>query len=197
MIVHTVSLTVDLGESGYLIGFTDDYDYPAEMPYGWRCGPAADASAVVLTTTDTGPLNLTVEIHDTPPDNAPSGGWEAAEELSLHVDLPTLHLATLEQGDIVDAWPDDEPPVRLPVTRDSGAWARMRLYCYANDPEPGIGDHGERHLLQLWPAPPAPPIHPEISDADRQARSAYVTARATLVDEYTSTYTITLSGHRE
>ena len=35
--------------------FTDDYEYPAPMPFGRRCGAATDANAVVLTTTDTGP----------------------------------------------------------------------------------------------------------------------------------------------
>ncbi|MEV5433176.1 hypothetical protein [Streptomyces sp. NPDC052701] len=67
----------------------------------------------------------------------------------------------------------------------------MRLYCHADGPEPGIGDHGERHLLQLWPAPPTSPVHPEITGADRQARAAHAADRATPVEEYTSTFTIT------
>ncbi|MGW7786083.1 hypothetical protein [Streptomyces tricolor] len=32
MLARTDSFTVELGENGYLIGFMDDYDYPAEMP---------------------------------------------------------------------------------------------------------------------------------------------------------------------
>ncbi|MFH8342611.1 hypothetical protein [Streptomyces sp. AM6-12] len=80
----TVDL-VDLGEHGYFTGFDDDYDFPTEMPYGWRCGPATQTSAVVAPTTDTGP-------------------------------------------------------------------------------EPGIGDHGERLLVQRWLAPQTPPVHPHISE---------------------------------
>ena len=33
---------------------------------------------------------------------------------------------------------------------------------------PGIGDPGERHLIQRWQAPEAAPLHPEITEADRQ-----------------------------
>ncbi|MCQ9178660.1 hypothetical protein KMT30_06370 [Streptomyces sp. IBSBF 2953] len=188
MLVRTSSFTVELGENGYLIGFTDDYAYPAEMPFGWRCGPATDANAIVLTTTDTGPLQLTIEVHDAPPPPQPSGAWEPAEEMSLHTDLPTLCLATLEQGDILDAWPQDEAPLDLLPSPHGDAWVRMRLYCHADDPEPGIGDHGERHLVQLWPAPNTPPVHPEITEADRQARAEYAADQATPVDDYTITY---------
>ena len=67
----------------------------------------------------------------------------------------------------------------------------MRLYCQADDPEPGIGGHGERHLVQLWRAPQAPPLHPEISEEDRQARAEYAADRATPVEEYTTTYLFT------
>ncbi|MEU0052583.1 hypothetical protein [Streptomyces sp. NPDC006309] len=48
---------------------------------------------------------MTVEIHDTPPRNAPSGDRDPAQELGLHLDLPAPHLPTLEQGGILDAWP--------------------------------------------------------------------------------------------
>jgi hypothetical protein len=173
MLVRSCSFTVDLGENGYLVGFIDDYEYPREMPFGWRCGPATDAGAVVLTTTDTGPLQLTVQVHNAPPAPETGAEWEPAEEISLRADLPTLRLATLEQGDILDAWPDEEPPLHLPPSPDGTDWVRMRLYCHTDDPEPGIGDHGERHLVQLWRAPDTPPVHPEISEADRQARVDY------------------------
>ncbi|GHE58285.1 hypothetical protein [Streptomyces capitiformicae] len=189
MLVHASSFTVDLGENGYLIGFTDDYDYPREMPFGWRCGPATEANAVVLTTTDTGPLQLTVQVHDAPPAPEPGGDWEPAEELSLRADLPRVCLATLEQGDILDAWPDDEPPLQAPTSPGAfDGWVRMRLYCHADDPEPGIGDHGERHLIQFWPAPEAPPIHPEITEEDRQARADYAADMAIPVEDYTTAY---------
>jgi hypothetical protein len=197
MLISASSFTVDLGENGYLIGFTDDYVYPSEMPFGWRCGPATDANAVVLTTTDTGPLQITIQIHDTPPAPETGGEWEPAEEISLRTDLPTLYLATLEQGDILDAWPDEEPALEAPSSPDSHDWMRMRLYCHADDPEPGIGDHGERHLVQLWPAAQTPPIHPDITEEDRQARAEYAADMATPVEDYTATYASTHGGDED
>ncbi|UXY24230.1 hypothetical protein N8I84_40330 [Streptomyces cynarae] len=196
MLVREVSFTVDLGENGYLIGFTDDYEYPAEMPFGWRCGPATDDGAVVLTTTDTGPLQMTIQVHDAPPAPAPetSDEWEPAEEISLRADDPTLSLATLEQGDILDPWPEEEPVLKVPPAPDGQGWGRMRLYCHTDDPEPGIGDHGECHLIQLWRAPQTPPVHPEITEADRQARAEYAANMATPVEDYTTTHTYTQGG---
>lgn len=96
----------------------------------------------------------------------------------MHTELPTLYLATLEQGDILDAWPPDAP-LDIPPSRHSAEWVRMRLYCQADDPEPGIGDHGEHHLVQIWRAPQTPPEQPEFTDADRQARAEYAADRAT------------------
>ncbi|WP_331743196.1 hypothetical protein OG762_47300 (plasmid) [Streptomyces sp. NBC_01136] len=209
MLVRATSFTVDLGEGGYLIGFTDDYEYPGEMPFGWRCGPAGEAGAVVLTTTDTGPLQMTVQVHDAPPGPERGYDWEPAEEISLRADISTLRLATLEQGDILDAWPDEEPPLHIPPFPDGSDGSdgfdgfdgfdgvRMRLYCHAADPEPGIGDHGERHLVQLWRAPDMPPVHPEITEADRQARADYAADTATPVEDYTATYTYTHRGEQD
>ncbi|MDG5804674.1 hypothetical protein P9869_18775 [Streptomyces ossamyceticus] len=195
MLVRASSFTVELGENGYLIGFTDDYAYPAEMPFGWRCGPATANSAVVLTTTDTGPLRITVQIHDAPPPAETDGDWEPAEELSLRTDLPDVSLATLEQGDAMDAWPDDEPPVPAPPALDaSDGWVRMRLYCHTDDPEPGIGDHGERHLVQLWSAPEAPPVHPDLTEEDRRARAEYAAEAAFPAEDHTVMYTRTYGG---
>ncbi|MGI5401334.1 hypothetical protein ACQEVG_18170 [Streptomyces sp. CA-135486] len=90
MLVRESSFTVDLGENGYLIGFTDDYEYPPGRPFGWCCGPATDANAVVLTTTDTGPLEMSIQVHDAPSAPETSGGWEPVEEISLRADTP-LH----------------------------------------------------------------------------------------------------------
>ncbi len=52
------------------------------------------------------------------------------------------------------------PPLPLQSLLGQDRSVRMRLYCHADDPEPGIGDHGERHLIQLWPAPATAPVHP-------------------------------------
>jgi hypothetical protein len=189
--------TVELGENGYLIGFTDAYDYPAEMPFGWRCGPVTDANAVVLTTRDTGPLLLTLELHDAPPPPQTSHDWEPAEEISLRLDLHTLHLATLEQGDILEARPPDEDALEVEPATDSGPWMRMRLYCQADDPEPGLGDHGERHLIQLWHAPHTHPLHPDITDEDRRQRAEYAAAMPEPVEEYTVSYPFTEPGEED
>ncbi|MGW0969919.1 hypothetical protein [Streptomyces sp. NPDC002516] len=129
-------------------------------------------------------------VHDSMPLPETGTEWEPAEEISLRADLPTLHMATLEQGDILDAWPDEEPPLEFSVAADGTEdWVRMRLYCHADDPEPGIGDHGERHLVQLWPAPHTPSVHPDITEADRQVRAEYAADMATPVEDYTTTYT--------
>ncbi|WP_227026092.1 hypothetical protein [Streptomyces fodineus] len=66
MLLREVTFTVDVGEHGYLIGFDDDYDFPSEMPFGWRCGPLTAATAVVLPTTDTGPLQMNPSRSTTP-----------------------------------------------------------------------------------------------------------------------------------
>lgn len=186
MLVQATQFTFELGESGYLIGFTEHDDYPGEMPYGWRCGPAGPSSAVVLTTTDTGPLHLTVQIHDSRPAAEADNAWEPAEEISLQAETGRIHLAILDPGEVTDAWPPQEPPLQLPAWAASESWVRMRLYCHADDPEPGIGDHGERHLIQLWPAPATKPIHPDLSDEDRQARAEYASNQAGPVEDYTS-----------
>ncbi|MFF2133682.1 hypothetical protein ACFVW1_51890 [Streptomyces olivochromogenes] len=73
----------------------------------------------------------------------------------------------------------------------------MRLYYHADDPEPGIGDHGERHLVQLWPAPHTPPVHPDIAEADRQARADYAAGMAMPVEDYSTTYTDTYHGEQD
>ncbi|MFF9409888.1 hypothetical protein ACF1B0_30845 [Streptomyces anandii] len=190
MLLCEVTFTVDLGEHGYLIGFDDDYDFPSEMPFGWRCGPAGEALAVVLPTTDTGPLQMTIQVHDSPPAREAGTAWEPAEELSLRADDPTLCLATIGQGDFWDAWPDEEDPLEMPPAAGGGDWVRLRLYCHADDPTPGIGDHGERHLLQLWHAPLTDPVHPPLSNEDRQARAQYAAEMATPVEDYTTQYPI-------
>ncbi|WP_260335823.1 hypothetical protein [Streptomyces sp. EAS-AB2608] len=129
MLVHQAEFTVDLGESGYLIGFTEHDDYPDEMPYGWRCGPAGPSSAVVLPTTDTGPLQLTIQIHDSQPAVEASSEWEPAEEISLLAETDSIHLATLDPGEVSDAWPEDYPLSRCSPC--SARTARCACACTA------------------------------------------------------------------
>lgn len=186
MLVHEAEFTVDLGESGYLIGFTEHDDYPDEMPYGWRCGPAGPSSAIVLPVTDTGPLQLTIQIHDSPPAPETDDAWEPAEEISLLAGTGSIHLATVDPGDVTDAWPEEEPPLRVHSSLDGDRGVRMRLYCHADDPEPGVGDHGERHLIQLWPAPATTPVHPPLREEDLLARAEYAANRSGPLTDYTT-----------
>ncbi|MCC5481053.1 hypothetical protein [Streptomyces barringtoniae] len=190
MLVREATFTVDVGENGYLIGFDDDYDWPKEMPFGWRCGLATDSNAIVMPTTDTGPVQMIIQVHDGPPAPERGNDWEPPEEISLRADYPELCLAVI-RSEFWDAWPEDEPPLEVPPSNEGEQWVRMRLYSHADDPEPGIGDHGERHLVQLWRAPQAPSLHPEITDADRQARAEYAAQMNMPVEEYTTTYPLT------
>ncbi|UXY25025.1 hypothetical protein N8I84_42115 (plasmid) [Streptomyces cynarae] len=194
MLVREATFTVNLGENGYLIGFDDDYDWPKEMPFGWRCGPATDTNAVVLPTTDTGSMEMTIQVHDVPPAPEVGGDWESAEEISLRAGFPVLCLAVIRQSDFWDAWPDQEPPLEIPPSANGEEWVRMRLYCHADNSEPGIGDRGERHLVQLWRAPQAPGVHPELTDADRQARAEYAAQMGVPVEEYTTTYPVSYTA---
>ncbi|WP_067136810.1 hypothetical protein [Streptomyces yokosukanensis] len=195
MLMHEAVFTVDLGEDGYIIGFAEHDGYPAQMPYGWRCGPVDDSSIVVMTTTDTGPLQMRVQVHDSRPEPETGNQWEPAEEVSLLCDDAPVHLELLDPGDVTDTWPENEPAIRMPASPGTPQWVRMRMYCHADDYEPGIGDRGERHLIQLWPAPPADPVHPPISNEDRQARTEYTTAMARQTEEYVVEYTVHLTGH--
>ncbi|MER6739075.1 hypothetical protein [Streptomyces puniciscabiei] len=190
MLVREAMFTVDVGENGYLIGFDDDYDWPKKMPFGWRCGLATDSNAIVMPTTDTGPVQMIIQVHDGPPAPERGNDWEPPEEISLRADYPELCLAVI-RSEFWDAWPEDEPPLEVPPCDEGEQWVRMRLYSHADDPEPGIGDHGERHLVQLWRAPQAPGLHPEITDADRQARAEYAAQMNVPVEEYTTPYPLT------
>ncbi|MFF7266752.1 hypothetical protein ACFZCL_41740 [Streptomyces sp. NPDC008159] len=156
------------------------------MPYGWRCAPAGTSSAAVLTTTKNRPLPLTLQIHDTQPTPEPNGSWEPAEESSLLTKNSRIHLTTPDPADITDTWPEDRPILRMPLPSAQHSSIRMRSYCHADNPEPGIRDHGERHLIQLWQAPATGPVHPALSEEDRQARTEYKETRIGPVQEYTT-----------
>ncbi|MET9176263.1 hypothetical protein ABZX64_35335 [Streptomyces misionensis] len=155
MLIRETTFTVDLGEHGYLIGFDDDYDFPTEMPFGWRCGPATDATAVVLPTTDTGPLQMTVQMHDNPPDTEPGDAWEPAEEMSLLADTPTLYLATIGQGDFWDAWPGDQPHLEAPAAAGSGGWAACACTATPTTPRRAPATTGKG----TWSSSGPPPRH--------------------------------------
>ncbi|RRQ72594.1 hypothetical protein CQW39_31140 [Streptomyces griseofuscus] len=77
----------------------------------------------------------------------------------------------LGSGDFEEAAPENGP-LTLPLDRVP-TWIRMRLYGHVDDHEPGVGDRGEHHLIHLWAAPEAPPVHPELTEADRTPRRSY------------------------
>ncbi|WP_244189043.1 hypothetical protein [Streptomyces yokosukanensis] len=129
-----------------------------------------------------------------PPEPQTGSQWEPVEEVSLLCDGEPVHLELLDPGDVAEAWPENEPAIRMPASPGTLRWVRMRMYCSADDCEPGIGDRGERHLIQLWLAPPTDPVHPPISDEDRQARTEYATALARPTEGYVVEYTVHLSG---
>ncbi|MFJ4585660.1 hypothetical protein [Streptomyces echinatus] len=84
-------------------------------------------------------------------------------------DTPLIYI--LGSGDFEEAEPD-EGPLPLPIEQ-LPAWMRMRLYCHTATPECGVGDRGERHLIQLWAAPEEPPVHPELTESDLAQRRGY------------------------
>ncbi|MEV5719085.1 hypothetical protein AB0L41_34800 [Amycolatopsis mediterranei] len=188
MLLRQVTFTVHLQESGYLLAVDDEsHGYPAAMPYGWRCGPATPSSAVILATTDTGPVTLILRLHDTPPPPDNSTQWEPVEELSLRPEGYAVRVLVLGSGDVSERWPVHEAPLQAP---EDAPWVRLRLHCRAEHSEPGLGDRGERHLVQLWPAPPTPPVHPPLAAADIRARATYEDAAGRPVEEYTRSYTV-------
>ncbi|OIJ99216.1 hypothetical protein BIV25_09280 [Streptomyces sp. MUSC 14] len=175
MIIAETTLTPVTGEYGYLLALGGAYEWPPEWPYGWRCGPIGSDTAHIITDTDTGTITITVQTHDEPPPLQSAPGWGPPEEISLHAteDAPVLYI--LGTGDFWEAEPDDGP-LRLPADR-MPVWIRMRLYCHTADPEPGIGDRGERHLIQLWAAPEEPPVHPQPTASDLVLRRSYEEAQ--------------------
>ncbi|MEV4441391.1 hypothetical protein AB0K09_20675 [Streptomyces sp. NPDC049577] len=170
MIIAETTLTPETGEYGYLLALGEEYEWPPEWPYGWRCGPIGSDTAHILTDTDTGAITIAIQTHDEPPPPETGPGWGPAEEISLHAtETPTLYI--LGSGDFEEVEPDDGP-LTLP-TDQVPAWIRMRLYCHTPDPEPGVGNRGERHLIQLWAAPQEPPVHPEPAPSDLALRHSY------------------------
>jgi hypothetical protein len=171
VIIAETTLTPETGEYGYLLALGEEYEWPPQWPYGWRCGPIGSDTAHILTDTDTGTITITVQTHDEPPPPETGPGWGPAEEISLHATEDTPLIYILGSGDFEEAEPDDGP-LALP-TDPVPVWIRMRLYCRTAHPEPGVGDRDERHLIQLWAAPQKPPVHPELTESDLTLRRSY------------------------
>ncbi|MFF4188573.1 hypothetical protein ACFYZ9_35775 [Streptomyces sp. NPDC001691] len=171
MIIAESTLTPETGEHGYLLALGEEYQWPPQWPYGWRCGPVGSDTAHILTDTDTGTITITIQTHDETPPPEIGPGWGPAEEISLHATELTPLILILGSGDFDEAEPDDGP-LALPTDRVP-AWIRMRLYCRTTNPEPRVGDRDEHHLIQLWAAPQNPPVHPELTESDLTLRRSY------------------------
>ncbi|MGW7822405.1 hypothetical protein ACWGLF_30825 [Streptomyces puniciscabiei] len=175
MIIAETTWTPETGEYGYLLALGGDYEWPPQWPYGWRCGPVGSGTAHILTATDTGTIAITVQTHDAPAPSETDPAWGPAEEMSLHATEVTPVIYILGSGEFEEAEPESEDgPLQLPSDQVP-EWIRMRLYCHTPtpNPEPGVGDRGERHLIQLWVAPQQPPVHPQLTESDLTRRRAY------------------------
>ncbi|MFJ8097527.1 NucA/NucB deoxyribonuclease domain-containing protein [Streptomyces griseofuscus] len=86
LITTETTLTPETSEYGYPLTVGEDYEWPPEWPYGWRCGPIGKDTAHIITDTDTdtGTFTITVQTHDGPPPPETDPAWSAAEEVSLH-----------------------------------------------------------------------------------------------------------------
>ncbi|MFI2206696.1 hypothetical protein ACH47Z_39425 [Streptomyces sp. NPDC020192] len=115
MITAEPTLAPETGEYGYLLALGEDYAWPPQWPYGWRCGPIGSDTAHILTDTDTdtdtdtGTGTITVQTHDAPPPPETEPAWGPAEEISLHAteDAPVIYI--LGSGDLEEAEPEDGP----------------------------------------------------------------------------------------
>jgi hypothetical protein len=111
-------------------------------------GPQGDV-AVVCTGTEDGPVRLTVESHDGPPD-LDLDAWDEVVDISLELPSGTLVVQTLLSGNAAT--------VDLP-TGDGIYW--LRAYARGRDdaridPEDDHGRPVEEHRFVTWPADPEP-----------------------------------------
>lgn len=157
MLLRRTAVTVrPLGE-GYLVALSDEYDYPGEWQDDRSIQATGECAAQISCVTDTGDLDLRMELHDHAPGPDTSRAWHyGPEDVALKAEAENLVLVIPCQGDL------SEQSVELPLAAPSGAddhagRFHVRLYGRADSNEPGIGDRGERHLIQLWPATEQPP----------------------------------------
>lgn len=150
---HTDVTLRPLGE-GYVIALSEEYDYPGPWQDDRSIQSNGECAAQVSCVTDTGDLALRIELHDQEPDPDISRTWQfGPEDTVLRAETEYLMLVIPCQGDLSEQWIDDEPPLALPSGPAGGPRAfQVRLYSRADSNEPGIGDRGEHHLIQLWPA---------------------------------------------
>ncbi|MEU9983595.1 hypothetical protein [Streptomyces sp. NPDC050856] len=124
----------------------------------------ADANqANVMTGTAWGPIDTTVDMRTSAPDNVDEESWDEIVEVSLHFTGDGPLLGSLITGDLEV----------LPLPRAVGEkrW-RFRFHARGRDAASAAGDHPtqpdgaplEQHLIQVWPAPYAPETRYKVTD---------------------------------
>ncbi|MFF8655885.1 hypothetical protein [Streptomyces huasconensis] len=113
------------------------------------CGAAVPGYLFLTSGLHTGPIGCTVELHGTEPEPEPDESWEEITEVSFRPVTPEVSLELWAgEGSFPLALDMVDHRVRHCVSGMSEAVER-ELECLD-------GLVIERHLLQFWPAPPAP-----------------------------------------
>lgn len=122
---------------------------------------------IVRTGTPWGALRLIVEVHETAPE-PDIEAWEEVVEVSLRSLSGELAFATCESGLTRYGTPE--------IAMAPRTWCRVRVHARGRD----VGDQYvdsvpepvEEHLVQIWPAEPAPTVAHKLTDAlGRRARA--------------------------
>ncbi|MBB5937225.1 hypothetical protein [Streptomyces zagrosensis] len=116
----------------------------------------------VMTGTSWGNVDLTIQVTKEEPAQHVDG-WNEIVDVSMHVPLGELNI-----GDVTA---DCIEELCLP-TGNEPRWWRVRVHARGRDAAAEEGDMWaeegdtvlEQHLLQLWPAPPAPEVRHKLTD---------------------------------
>lgn len=117
-----------------------EMDKPFQGQTNGLCGGAVPGMLFLMTGTHTGDVGFRVELHDQEPPL--DERWEEAVEASL--------TAVEGEAGLAEWGGSDWHPLPVPA----GDY-RVRYSACGMD-EGHEADEGDRYLLQLWPAPPAP-----------------------------------------
>jgi hypothetical protein len=106
-------------------------------------------AAVIRTGIHSGVVRLTVEARSRPPQDVPTGDWEAIVEVSLDAPAGRMAVSAL-MDDVTDPFP--------PLTQAGPGSYRARVHARGRDTDidSTAFEPVEDYLIQVWPAPPAP-----------------------------------------
>ena len=133
--------------------FLQSQDSPVDPPYlpesGTGLVASTEATVMIVTGTDTGPVTVDVQVLQAPPraDSWPLAGWDEVAEVSVTA-VNGLNVC----GSDIAPYPEIDPiPLEGPV--------RIRVHARgrdaANEGPTVLTEPVEEHLLLLWAAPPA------------------------------------------